>query len=292
MRLNHYFIILIGMLCIVKAFANPLPVPSPDVHSAFLLEPWKPNAPSVIVFKDPFCPYCVKALEKKDELKDFNVFMFWYPIFGDRSDQRVSQIFQCASPTGHLVIASVIAKTSPDCHGDINLHLMELNRKMYEAYSPSGVPSYYLGGAQTSVLALKELKRSMPSVQPSVNLELSRYDKNRLNIQSQNAGNILLLLPANYEKTPEIISVAKNHTEYNWYVFADGSGGSYVRICMEMIGNCDSKMLLTYSSLSKEIMLLFGVDALVSPMLIMNGKLLSYSEIKKLPFFDKQYFSM
>ncbi len=292
MGLIRSLILLVGMYSIFAAQAEPLPIPSPDVHAEFLLQPWKPNAPSVIVFKDPFCPYCVKALEKVEDLKNFNVFMFWYPIFGERSEQRISKIFQCASPSGHQVIASVIAKKSPDCDGDISKHLMELNRKMYEAYSPSGVPSYYLGGAKTSVPALVELTRSSLSIQPSVNLELSRYEKNRLAIDSQKSVSLLLLIPSSYKKTADIISLAKKHTGYDWYLFTDGLQESYVEICAEMTGNCDRNMLLNYSSLGKEIMLLFGVDALVSPVLIMNGKLLSYSEIKRLPFFDEQYFSM
>lgn len=292
MGLIRSLILLVGLFSIFTAQAEPLPIPSPDVHSEFLLQPWKANALSVIVFKDPFCPYCVKALERVDDLKDFNVFMFWYPIFGERSEQRISQMFQCASPSGHQVVTSVIAKKSPDCDGDINLHLMELNRKMYEAYSPSGVPSYYLGGAKTSVPALMELKRSVPSIQPSVNLELSRYEQNKLDMLSQKTASLLLLLPSRYEKTSEIIALVKKHAEYDWYLFTDGSQESYVEMCAEMAGNCDRNMLLNYSSLGKEIMLLFGVDTLVSPVLIMNGKLLSYSEIKKLPFFDEQYFSM
>ena len=43
------------------AYAEPKLSPDPKKHGAFLLNPYDANKPDLIAFKDPRCPYCIKA---------------------------------------------------------------------------------------------------------------------------------------------------------------------------------------------------------------------------------------
>ena len=258
--------------------AASLIIPSPHEYSSFLIEPWKANAPVVVVFTDPFCPYCIQALKRKDELKPYNAFVFWYPIFGERSDRRVAEIFQCSSVASEQVINAVIEKKSPRCTGNKNEHLMALNNAMYEAYAPQGVPSYYFGGVSVSVAQLKEWRKSVRDVTPSVAIDWPRYELNRLDAQTVSLSNVIIMLPQKYENSESLIKMLQSNTRYNWHFFTEGGAAAYKKPCQYLVGKCESKALKEYLSATEEIKLLYGLNVIAKPLLIMNGKILNDSE--------------
>lgn len=265
--------------------AAVLPIPSPDEYADFLLEPWKPNAPILVAFKDPFCPYCIKAFHRKSELQPYNVFMFWYPIFGERSERRIEEIFRCASPTSQQVINAVIAHQSPSCGGSAKKHLMALNRRIYEAYAAPGVPAYYLGGVKVSMAQVRASHLSVSSLETSVHIDWQRYDLHRLNIGTSKLANVLLMLPELSSKTSELMALLRKHSTYDWYLFSDGYSEDYYKICEGLVGKCKPETIKQYLLMSEEIKLLFGWDSAQSLEVVINGKILTNVEKDKyLPF--------
>lgn len=266
-------------LCSFGAFGSTqLPIPS-DEYAAFLLEPWKPNAPILTVFTDPFCPYCIKALKRRDDFKNYNTYLLWYPIFGERSDKRVEEIFHCPSPSASHVIEAVIAGKAPGCDGPINAELIRLNRLMYEAYSPDGVPSYYTGGVKVSIAELKAWRRQEKSVTPNVVLDWSRYDANRLNVTSANMSKVVVVLPHDYSDTEKLIDSLKANRKFEWYLFQDQNTKNYEKFCKHLVGKCDSEMLNGYEARAQELALLFGLDNISKMSIVLNGKVLSDAEV-------------
>lgn len=264
--------------------AASLTIPSPQEYSSFLIEPWKANAPVVVIFTDPFCPYCIQALKRKDELKPYNAFVFWYPIFGERSDRRVAEIFQCNAVASEQVISAVIAKKSPGCTGEKNEHLMALNKAMYELYEPQGVPSYYFGGVSVSVAQLKEWRESVRDLAPSVAIDWPRYELNRLDTLTNSLSNVIVVLPQKYENLESLIQKLQSNAGYKWYFFTEGSAATYKKTCQHLVGKCELNAVKEYLSATQEIKLLYGLTAITKPVLIMNGKILSEREKEK--YFD------
>ena len=266
-----------------SAVTEGLPIPSVDEYSNFLLEPWKSNAPVLIIFTDPFCPYCIKALKRRDDLKAYNTYLFWYPIFGERSDKRVADIFQCSSPVSTQVISAVIAGKNPGCDGIQNENLTLLNRKMYEAYSPLGVPAYYMGGVKVSVAELKAWHKSVAAITSSVALDWSRYNINRLDASTGSLSKAILLLPSKYKKVKSLMPMLKTNTDYDWYLFHDGQRSAYKKTCQYLVGKCESQTLDQYVVTTQEIELLYDLKAISSPALILNGKILT--DVEKIKYF-------
>ncbi len=259
------------------------PIPSYKVHSDFLLESWKPNAPILVIFKDPFCPYCLQALKRRDELKAYNAFLFWYPIFGERSENRVREFFKCASPVSEQVISAVINNTSPECKGAEKAHLIDLNRKMFEAYSPDGVPSYYLGERKISLGELKGLQKKNESMSPTVSLSWDRYHLNQVAQNDSQLAKIAVILPIKFNEYDELQALLKHNTRYTWYLFSADSNNSYDSFCRSLNGGCGKSSIVKYRESTEELSLLYGLDfnTLTEPQFILNGRLLSDSETEK-----------
>ena len=152
---SRYAIAILVFLFSTYAYSKPSSIPDKDIHQKFLVSKWQDDAPVLIVFKDPFCPYCVKAFKSLDQLEQYNVFIFWSPILGDRSVARVERFFVCQDPVGNLVIDAVIGRVPPACDGEINLSLKEKNDALVDYYKPEIVPSYYLGGKRVGLAQLK-----------------------------------------------------------------------------------------------------------------------------------------
>jgi len=49
-------------------------------YEPFLREPWKEGRNAVYMVMDPNCRYCLKALNRLDQLQVFNTYVFWAPI--------------------------------------------------------------------------------------------------------------------------------------------------------------------------------------------------------------------
>jgi hypothetical protein len=131
------------------------PTPSADVHGEFLLQEWDANKPTLVAFKDPRCPYCVKAFKNKEVLDNYNVFVFWSPILGSTSQRQVDTFFKCEHPMGDNVISAVVARKQVSCDNDYNQELRTLNDEMVKIYDPRSVPQYWYGNELTWISRLK-----------------------------------------------------------------------------------------------------------------------------------------
>lgn len=274
------FVAVAGVALALQAMAkSPLPVPTVESHKEFLVGDWKPNAPSVVMFTDPFCPYCLKALEKKHELNGVNLFMFWYPIFGEKSDTRVAEFFRCESPVSSKVFDAVLQRKSPGCGEKPNPELEAINKQIYEAYTPPGVPAFYLGGQKVSFAEVK-------SIQPDgvaglgVNLDWERYSANQiLNNSAKGKKAALYLSSGLSERTVRrIAETLKSNEEYQWYLFPSKVNQLSKRVCSLLQLSCveDSDQLLQSG---QEIALLYGLDHQSNSQVIINGRLTSVEHL-------------
>ena len=90
---------------------EPRIIPDQQKYADFLLEPYKPGKPSVVVFKDPYCGYCIRALGNLERLDEYNVYMFWAGILGKRSKDKVNAIMQCNEPVSQPIFDNVMARS-------------------------------------------------------------------------------------------------------------------------------------------------------------------------------------
>ncbi len=275
----YCFLFVLLLVLGFDASSKPLPVPSYTIHKHFLLNDWKPDAPTVIAFKDPFCGYCIKALKKKSEMDGFNVFLFWYPIFGEKSVNRVSHFFKCEKPVTKDIIQSVIKREEPLCNGSGNAFLESLNRKMYQAYMPSGVPAYYFSGQKVSVSWLNSMKNEVDSIKQQVKVDWGRYQNNKYSDSEHNLAKAAIFLSSDFslEKLPYLRELIKSKASIDWYVFSNSSS-----ILQKMQCNNVKKATCELTDMQKkniEFSLLFGVDD--QNAIVLNGKLLSQSEVKR-----------
>ena len=99
------------------ALADVIPrvVPDPVTHAAFLYGEYFSNRSNVAVFIDPLCPYCTRAVPKFGGIREHNVFVFWAPIFGERSERALAPIFECEKPSAPEILMSVVARDAFDC---------------------------------------------------------------------------------------------------------------------------------------------------------------------------------
>lgn len=261
-----------GLLLVVKVMAqSPLPVPTIESHKEFLVGAWKPNAPSVVMFTDPFCPYCLKALEKKHELDGVNLFMFWYPIFGEKSDTRVAEFFRCELPVGSKVLEAVLQRRSPDCVKQPESGLQLINKQMYEAYAPPGVPAFYLGGQKVSFAEVKSIQ-SAGNLGLGVSLDWERYSSNRLLTSSSahHRAAIYIGEKLSASKLKKLMGILETHTEYQWYIFPTKHNHLNRSTCSQL--QCDGKKEQLLQA-SQELELLFGLDSVGGTKVIINGSL-------------------
>lgn len=268
------FVAVAGLVLTIQAVAkSPLPVPTVESHKEFLVGDWKPNTPSVVMFTDPFCPYCLKALEKKHELNGVNLFMFWYPIFGEKSDTRVAEFFRCESPVSSKVLDAVLQRKSPGCSEKPDPGLEAINKQMYEAYTPPGVPAFYLGGQKLSFAEVK-------SIQPDgvaglgVNLEWERYANNQLLTDSSAHKRAAIYVgeKLSASKLQKLIKNLQTHREYQWYVFPTKLTQLDKRICALFQQPCHGEKTQLLQA-SQEIELLYGLDPQSKSRVIIDGRL-------------------
>ncbi len=153
------------MMVSVTATANTLIIPTPEKYQDFLIHEWQPTAPNVIVFKDPNCGYCIRALKNLEQYKNYNVFMFWSPILGESSTQKVNDILKCDNPISYQVFNAVINRSALECQTAIDLkkqqRLRLLNNEIVANYNPQSVPSYYFGGQKVYLNSLNRFRQNM-----------------------------------------------------------------------------------------------------------------------------------
>jgi hypothetical protein len=181
------------ILCGAVAQTNVKFIPDDVSYQAFIYGNYDPKKMSVLVFKDPFCPYCIRAINKIDRLSAYNVFIFWAPILGENSRTRVASFFKCEKLADTLLLSAVKNRDLPNCKGKFNQQLMEKNMAVVENYHINAVPSYFLQGQATSLQALIALKPYNPRIN-GVRLDWSRYVAMQRSTRD-NANNLVLIVP-------------------------------------------------------------------------------------------------
>lgn len=261
------FILTIAFSSILSA--NALIIPSKEVYGDFLIEPWKPNAANVIVFKDPNCGYCIRALKRLDRYKDYNVFMFWSPILGKSSESQVENIFQCEKPVGEEVILAVVNRDKINCKKSTfhNDKLTKLNKKIVENYNPQSVPSYYFGGEKVWLSTLNRFKEKNVTDYNAITLDWERYQTLKLDQSGhQGLANAIVFLPKSSNREA-FERKLKRDGRYNWYI-------------AEACRGCSR---LPFNQMSQELMLLFNIEDQDHLTLVINGVVIQperYSKYK------------
>lgn len=159
--------------------AASLPVPTIEEHKAFLYGDWRPNRPSAILFIDPLCPYCKQAISKLGSVQHYNLFVFWSPIFGERSLQTIAPFFACSEPTAKPILDGLVVNSnapSAACLPNKDASLRKRNDAMVSAYNIQSVPSYFLQGRLTSLAQLQQAPPvALPARVLGVAVPWSRY---------------------------------------------------------------------------------------------------------------------
>ncbi|WP_017444948.1 thioredoxin fold domain-containing protein [Gayadomonas joobiniege] len=141
-----------------------LPIPSEQTEEAFLLNGWRADRPNLLVFKDPHCPYCVKAAKQLEQLAGYNIFVFWSPILGEKSKQSVAQYFRCERPVSNRILRAMVTRQQPACDSAIKQDLLAINNHFVEQYQINSVPSFYLQGQGVSLSQLLKYQHSKTPV--------------------------------------------------------------------------------------------------------------------------------
>ena len=264
----------VGLLILIlisgSVYCAEAPLPDYDKHQAFLIQPWDPGKPSLMAFKDPRCPYCIKALMNQDRLDNYNVFLFWAPILGPGSQNQVARFFHCQRPADETVISAVVARKYPLCAGDQNQALREINDQMVAAYKPNSVPQYWYGGRRVALsqlnLALPKAERLQLVAQNSpLKIQWQRYSAHAVTPPVKDMLTVGLVLPGNTRLPDTALAIMRQDNEINWYVFPQRKQRSSQ--------NSEFRMLTNLESVSK-------------PTWVVEGKILSDKERTSL--IDKQ----
>lgn len=265
---------------------QPRLIPDPKTYQAFLLNEWKPGIPTLIAFKDPFCPYCIRDLKKRSQLENHNVFLFWSPILSSDSALRAKAFFHCDQPTSERVINAVINHQPPHCNGVLNQRLFELNQGMVASYDPSSVPQYWLGGRRVS---LSSLTLNRPVIDADIIAKLSplkidwlRYQGLSINQPVAKRHGVAVVLPDSYRLDAKVLFSMSRSTQYNWYLFTnhlDQQSESQLW-CKRWPTRCSrplSNRELDYPN--KEFRLLAGLEQVREAVFLLDGKRLQEREI-------------
>jgi glutaredoxin len=284
------------VICFVAVFSSDLfsapssslQVPNAKTHESFLLEAWKPGKPTLVVFKDPSCPYCVRDLKKRSQLENYNVFLFWAPILGDRSVDHVNAFFKCSSTSSTQVLNAVIRRSIPDCEGQFNKESFALNNAIVENYDPRAVPQYWLGGRQVSLSRLNLSRNVIDSqsivMASPVKIDWSRYMPSAMNQTLPARNSIGLVLPKGYSLTKQELTALVNDDHYNWYLFTHNIDANHdvAALCALQQRECSPVLKKQLRKNSAEFMLLTGLNNIEKPKFIFEGKALIKREINYL----------
>jgi hypothetical protein len=236
---------LLLLICTFICFhgsAKTFSFPDNITHSAFLLNEWQANKPSLMVFTDPHCPYCIKALEKRKRLGNYNIYLFWAPILSNDSYRAVTQFFFCESPTSANVIKSVIDRKPPVCSGTKNHNLRALNDLMVQEYAPNFVPQYWYGGRRVSLSQLNLVQSIEQQIQliaknSKLKIKWERYQSKALATGNIGLTNIGLVMPQNAEVSDEVLDLLRHDSSLNWYVFQNLTPSSKQNIEFRILTN-------------------------------------------------------
>jgi len=228
-------LILVASLLLARSvLAEALPIPDPATYARFLVGgTWKPDRPSVLVFKDPRCPYCVAAIPRLGALAEYNVFLFWAPILGPESVARVDEIFRCSAPAAPDVLEAVAAKRAPACEGAHDDATAALNAAMVSAYDIQSVPAYALQGTFVSEAYLVASRRRYPPVQGVV-VDWARYRPQEVRGRTE-ARTLALIVPSRFVSEVERL----DREQRPQFVFAPGAQADELKLLLGL--NADER---------------------------------------------------
>lgn len=242
-------------------------IPTEEQYFPFLLNGWDPKRQTVVIFKDPFCPHCIKAIPKLPELRNYNVYLFWAPILGQRSKQRVDDIFTCEAPASAKVLFAVRNRKQPECDNAYANDLRDLNDKMVVNYAVNSVPSFFLQGQRLSFGQLKRMQDKRPAINGVV-VNWRRYQRMQY-LPRHKSKTLSLIVPQGYEKhltqwlvklRPEFVFLSDT-SKLNQI----GLGNCTVK------GECDNKDKRDYQKRINEFKLMFnGSVELNKPIIVDN----------------------
>jgi thiol-disulfide isomerase/thioredoxin len=247
-------------------------IPTESDYFPFLVNGWDPTRPTVTVFKDPYCPYCIKAIPKLPELVGYNVFLFWAPILGQSSLKRVDDIFHCDSPSSNRVLQAVFERKNPFCKMPLNHQLLELNQQVVDNYQINSVPRFYLQGQSISFAMLKQMQKKRPPIY-GVNVNWQRFNLMQYSPR-QNSHVLSLIVPL--ARQQDLLSLI-NKYQPEFLFLAPDLLESYPQFisCMNQPHTCLNQSRSEYTQRIAEFRMLFG-DSLPTDKLIIvdhNGRI-------------------
>lgn len=262
--ISLYLVLILWSITTTGQEKQPLIIPDVDTYGEFLIGEWDSQKPVLVTFKDPHCPYCVKALRKIERLDNYNVFLFWSPILGQRSINSVNGFFSCDSPSGEIVIEATKKGVMPACSGIKNTALQQLNSTMVANYNPRSVPQYWMGGRKLNVTQLK-LAQSLPEriddviAQKNIVIPWARYSDMAITPAKYGLRNIALVMPNGKILSEVIKSSLFIDDHFRWYVVDDSQSKTAI-----------------------EFKLLTNLVDIASPTFVLEGKVLNDREMDSL----------
>ncbi|WP_157447347.1 thioredoxin fold domain-containing protein [Catenovulum agarivorans] len=255
--INWLFIavLVVNLLLPVRA-QQVMPIPDPIAQQAFLLNGWRADRPNLLVFKDPFCPYCIKVIPKLDQLAGYNIYLFWAPILGSASKQRSSEFFQCQRPVSEAILAAVEQRQKPQCDGELQSDLMVQNTQYVDAYQINAVPSFYLQGQKVSLARLLEYQQSTAASVFGVKPDWQRFTKLQQLPAWQAKNLVLLIAEQDAGKTAQLLKQYQPE-----YVIADLTvltQNPQLLGCSHNTDSCFSQKISQYQTQKQLFMLMFG----------------------------------
>ena len=202
------------------AYAQPLIIPDPEKHAAFLYHDWQPERRNLVVFMDPICPYCKRAIPKLDRIHDYNVFVYWAPVFGARSEQQVAPLFDCEKPTASYILHSFVKSAAVQgvkCEGPYGPQRRALNDAMVAHYQVDAVPAFYMQGTRTSLVQIMASQsqpvQAVPSSIHGVSIDWSRYSRAKI-MERVHSRHLAMILPSHIDLTQAQQLIEQHRPEY------------------------------------------------------------------------------
>tara|TARA_R110002049_G_scaffold95306_18_gene234024 strand:- start:724 stop:1554 length:831 start_codon:yes stop_codon:yes gene_type:complete len=237
-------------------------IPDPAQDQAFLYNDWRANRANVVAIIDPLCPYCKRAFSKLDQVTEYNLFVYWAPIFGQRSEDIIAPFFQCEHPTGRPVLQSLIAAgfTADNkplvCEGDVSASRRARNDEMVASYPVNGVPAFFLQGTPVSLSQILSVQSGPAAHINGVAIDWQRYAASRV-VQDKPSRSLAIILPdhQNRDLTLQLLQQYRPA-----YIF---SRTGWQSLCAAIAADCehDERIERARSQQYSEIVALLGVDS-------------------------------
>ena len=203
----------------MEAFAA-MRIPDLTSDRAFLYGDWQPNRANVVVFIDPLCPYCKKAIPKLDQVTDYNLFVYWAPIFGQRSEDAIRPFFRCGQPTGRAVLQNMIntpaaglAQLNPNCEGELDTANRAINDAMVSSYPINGVPAFFLQGVPVTLSQIETVITEPAGYVNGVAIDWRRYKESRIG-QKLPSISLAIIFPVQRDSSLDMQLLSQYRPEY------------------------------------------------------------------------------